>query len=208
MDEIITVLISAGIGSLITGIFAIIDKSLGYKERKEIRIEKKEHDHLAKKEKAYVAALQYLLNIKRGFDYTREDLLKNEKICCELDEAIKDFRQHAPIIRLYSSDRTFRFYNRLTDYCQYSYAREDGWRLFEESKETFNDKITILSRLMQADLGQRDYDKNPDKIKCPKCKKEHDIFESCPKCGMTFDVLQEEMFKEYSKLEKDKSKEG
>jgi len=47
---------------------------------------------------------------------------------------------------------------------------------------------------MQADIGYRDYLLNPEKVKCPSCKKEHDFYKTC-KCGMTWDKTMEEIQK-------------
>ena len=54
--------------------------------------------------------------------------------------------------------------------------------------------VTFLARLMQADIGYRDYVMNPEKVKCPSCKRGHDFYKTC-KCGMTWDKTMEEIQK-------------
>lgn len=187
--SILNTVISAGMGALVAGGFALANKIIDRNEQRKISRENKKDEYLTKKEEAYVGALGYLLNIRRGFDYTQDDVRLNDCIKKEIKESIELLKKNAPLIRLYSSDRIYRFYHNLTEYCQYAYARNNGKRLFEESKEAFNNQITILSRLMQEDLGIRKYDDFPDKITCPECAREHDIFKTCF-CGLTFEQLQ------------------
>ena len=45
--------------------------------------------------------------------------------------------------------------------------------------------MTLLARLMQKDLGFREYVEEPEMITCPNCGCEHDPYKTC-KCGLTW----------------------
>lgn len=184
-----TTLISAGVGALVTGIFQIINKIIdAVKEKRKTKKQDKDTFY-GKREQAYLQALRKLLFIRKGFDITRELLDRNETLKKEYDNEIDSFRMIDPTIRLYASDKIFQQYNNLTSYKIYAYCTENSWRLSEEAKKAFDIKINILSRLMQQDLEYREYDSEPNIIKCPQCGREHDAFVTCY-CGLTYEGLQ------------------
>ncbi len=206
MDNLLNVLLSAGTAALISGIFAVVNKIMDFsnakKTKKDAEATKNKEDYLLKKEQAYIDAIRWLIFIKKGFSITQEDLRKDSKLKEECNEEIKKYMDVSPLIRLYATDQIYLIYSNLCKYKKYAFTySENCWRLFEESKENFNTAIDILAKLMKADLGYRELDNEVATVKCPKCKKEHDMFVTC-KCGMTFIELQTELLKEIQENQK------
>lgn len=194
-NPIIITLISAGTAAFITGILNIITKLIDNHSQKAERKENKIAKYYEEKKNAYIRALDKLLFIKRGLSITKEDLRNSTDLFDQISEESSDLKYADSFFRLYASDKVFNFYfSLLQKYKPYSYVSESSWRLSEDSKVNFDAGISILSRLMQEDLGYRSYDDEKTMIKCPKCGKEHDFVNTC-KCGLTFPQLQEELLK-------------
>lgn len=187
---IITSMISAGLGALVAGIFQLINKIIDCEKEKKRMVKQEKKDFNQKKEQAYINALRKLLFIRKGFDITREMMVKNKDLYEQVNEESKTFVTTDPTIKLYASDAIYRQFYKLNSYKIYAYT--NSWRLFEDAKAAFDIKVNILSRLMQRDLGYRKYDEEPDNIKCPNCGKEHDAFVTCH-CGLTYEQLQSKL---------------
>lgn len=186
-------LISAGLAAFVNCIFQLINRLLDSRDAEKERNNKKTDDFIEKKEAVYIAAIDRLLQIRRGFDYTREVIIHNKDLQEEIDKNNSTYVEIAPKLRLYATDKIFNRFMSLSRFAQYSYAPETGPRLFENSKEAFESSVVILSRLMQEDLGIRKINSGHDTIICPECAKEHDIVSKCPNCGMTFEQYQIKM---------------
>ena len=159
-ESVLVALVSAGTGALIVLIGNIITQIILIIREKE-KEEKHDRDSfLAKKEEAYINALDILLFIKRGFDITKEQLKLYPNLSKEMSEKSRDLNDLSPKIKLYASDSVFNSFNALKDqYQKYSFANEEGWRLFEDSKADYLNKVNNLSRLMREDLGFRKLEK-------------------------------------------------
>ncbi len=190
LEIILTASISAGLGVLIGEIFKLINKKIDYKKAKLEREEQKRDEYLEKKERVYIAAISRLSQIRQGFDYTREMLMNDQRLREEINKNNENYAALSPQLRLYANDKIFNIYKQLYSYNRYAYAAQNAPRLFEESKHAYDIQITVLSRLMQEDLGYRRYDSEPDTLICPDCGYEHDIVGTCPNCKMTFAQLQ------------------
>lgn len=190
MNENIQIaIISAGLAALINCFFQFGDKIFNYiKERHENK-DKKRDDFNEKKERAYIGALKRLLQIRHGFDYTKEDLARSEQHKEMIKKDNDSFAEISPQLRLYSPDKIFNMFQELVVFARFAYAPQNGPRLIENSKWAYNLQITILARLMQDDLGYRKYNPDHDLIVCPNCGKEHDFISKCPKCGLSFNDL-------------------
>ena len=147
------------------------------------------NEYILKKETIYISAIDRLLQIRRGFDYTRKDIINNKELQEEIKENNQNFFQIAAQLRLYSNDKIYNQYQRLSMFSIYAYAHENEPRLFEDSKQAYNMQITLLARQMQDDLGYRKYNNSCDTIMCPECGIEHDIILKCPNCGMSYEEL-------------------
>lgn len=200
-NSILIVVISAGLGALVNCLFQLIYKILDlYKANKE-KAEEKKDTYISKKEEVYIAALDRLLQVKRSFDYTQEDILLHDNLKKMANKQSQEFMTIAPKLRLYASDNIFNQYQNLMLFSRYSYVPENAPRLMEEAKEIYSIQITLLARCMQEDLGYRQYSKELDMIQCPKCKTMHDIVGTCPKCKMTYKQLQEILQQNISKVQ-------
>ena len=189
-DPILIAVISAGLAALVNCAFQLINKYIDIRKSDKDNAEKQKSLYYEKKEQVYIAALDRLLQIRRGFDYTSADYMKFDKLREMFDAGNSAFVSVSPKLRLYASDRIFRVYQQLASWSIYAFAPPNGPRLFEESKWAFDTKITLLAHLMQAELGYRKYNDSFDTIQCPNCGMVHDIASKCPKCGMTFEELQ------------------
>lgn len=156
MTETVQVaIISAGLAALINCIFQIINRLVDLKKASIDKEEEEAKMYKEKKEQVYIAALDRLLQIRRGFDYTSDDYMKWEKVRERLDTENSTFITISPKLRLYASDRIFREYQKLALWSKYSFAPLNGPRLFENSEWAFDAQITLLAHLMQAELGYR-----------------------------------------------------
>ena len=153
-ESAIIALISAGTGALIALLGNVVNQIITICRDKG---KEKKHDKdalLAKKEEAYVNALDILLFINVGFDVTQEQLRLNPDLSREMSEKSKALNNLSPKIKLYASDSIFNSFNSLkNEYQKYSFTSEEGWRLFENSKAAFLNKVNALSKLMRNDLG-------------------------------------------------------
>lgn len=194
MNETIQIaIISAGLATLINCIFQLVNKLIdNSKENKENK-DKKKSLYIDKKEKVYIAAIGRLLQIRRGFDYTREMVNHNKQILANIEKENMEFSKIAPQLRLYSTDKIFNKYLVLAKYASFAYAPQTGPRLIVNSKWAYDMQITLLARLMQEDLGYRKYNTDYDVINCPECGCRHDMISKCPQCGLTFDDLQKKI---------------
>lgn len=191
-ELLLIVLTSAGFSSIVNGLFRFVNKWMDQKQKKREKEYLRQEKYFEKKEKVYIAALERLLQIRRGFDYTWEDVVHDKMLKEEIDKGNSAFIEISPQLRLYSTDSIFDKWHWLArEYREFAYAHLEGRRLFEESKWAFDFQITMLARQMQDDLGYREFNKSYNVIKCPKCKREHDLISKCPKCGMTLEKLQE-----------------
>lgn len=186
-NGIIIALISAGLAALVNCIFQIVNKFMDH--RRENKLERYNHEkgYIAKKEQVYIAAIDRLLYIRRGFDYTREDL--NKELKEQVQKSNAAFFEIAAQLRLYANDKIFNEYDRLAQFAVYAYAPERRPRLTEESKRIYSIWITWLARQMQEDLGYRKYNKDCERITCPVCGVEHDMISQCPNCGLTYEEM-------------------
>lgn len=108
-----------------------------------------------KKEAVYMAAIDRLLQIRRGFDYTRETIILHDKnIQEEIDKNNSAYAKIAPELRLYATDKIFNQFMKLSRFAKYSYSSASGLRLIENSKEAFDISVMILACLMQEVLMQ------------------------------------------------------
>lgn len=182
-------IISAGLATFVNCLFQLVNKVLdNHKENK--REQKTQlNEYILKKETIYISAIDRLLQIRRGFDYTRKDIINNKELQEEIKENNQNFFQIAAQLRLYSNDKIYNQYQRLSMFSIYAYAHENEPRLFEDSKQAYNMQITLLARQMQDDLGYRKYNNSCDTIMCPECGIEHDIILKCPNCGMSYEEL-------------------
>ena len=194
MNETIQIaIISAGLATLINCIFQLVNKLIdNSKENKENK-DKKKSLYIDKKEKVYIAAIGRLLQIRRGFDYTREMVNHNKQILANIEKENMEFSKIAPQLRLYSTDKIFNKYLVLAKYASFAYAPQTGPRLIVNNKWAYDMQITLLARLMQEDLGYRKYNTDYDVINCPECGCRHDMISKCPQCGLTFDDLQKKI---------------
>lgn len=189
-EQIQIALISAGFATLVNCFFQLINRFWDMHNREKQLDKKKAEIFLKKKEAVYIAAIDRLLQIRRGFDYTRETIIHNRKLQEKIDKDNNDYAKIAPKLRLYAPDKIFNQFINLSRFAQYSYVSETEPRLIENSKKSFETSIMILSRLMQDDLGIRKMNDGNDMINCPDCNKVHDVISKCPKCGMTFEQYQ------------------
>lgn len=102
---------------------------------------------------------------------------------------IKEINENAPELsakmKLYASDEVFNLYYQLSQFGKYAFTQSIGQsRLTEDGKGIFSMYTTILARMMQEDMGYREYIGNPETVICPNCGREHDAYKTC-KCGMT-----------------------
>ena len=186
---IIIALISAGLSALVNCVFQIVNKILDNRRENKIGKQNDEKEYISKKEKIYIAAIDRLLHIRRGFDYTREMVRLDKELQEEIKKNNTSFCEIAPQLRLYSTDKIFNEYQRLAMFSEYAYAPENCRRLIENSKWAYNAQITLLARQMQEDLGYRKYNKTCDMITCPECGVDHDMISKCPNCGLKYEEM-------------------
>ena len=189
-EKIIIAIISAGLATLVNCLFQFINKLIDNHREDKKHAQENKNEYIEKKEKVYIATIDRLLQIRRGFDFTREMLFKNEKLQKTVESQNLSYAEVSAQLRLYSTDKIFNEYMRLFRFSCFSYAPESGPRLFEESKWAYDMQITLLARQMQEDLGYRKYNSEPDLITCPECGRIHDIVSTCS-CGLTFSQLKE-----------------
>lgn len=209
MSYITIVMISAGLAALINCIFQLVNKILDGNKENKIYQRSGRKEYLRKKEEVYIAAIERLLEIKVGFNYTRSDIiLGNMKD--RIDQSNNEYFNIASRIRIYATDEIYDMYCNLAQYSKYSYS--DGRKLIESSKRYYDFSLTILSRIMQDDLGYRELNSVKEMISCPDCGTEHDAYAKCPKCNLSYSDAIRKLEEAYlimaeSDLENDKSQE-
>lgn len=191
MTETIQVaIISASLSALVNCTFQIINKLIDLKKASTDKKEEEARLYKEKKEQVYIAALDRLLQIRRGFDYISDDPTRNKQLKKMIDNQNQIFIEISPKLRLYAPDNIFNQYQFLTSFKKFAYAPLHGPRLVEDSKRAYDTQITLLAHRMQEDLGYRKYSNAHDTIQCPDCGTIHDIVSNCPTCGMTYEQLQ------------------
>ena len=157
-------------------------------EEKLRRIKKAEDEHncyIEEKKYIYIEALKKLAALRSGFDITYDFPYNNEQI----NNMIKDINQNAQElsakIRLFASDEVFDVYSQLASGRRYAFTHNEGPKISSFDKKRLEIYVTLLARLMQKDLGFREYLEEPEMIKCPDCGFFHDAYTTC-KCGMTW----------------------
>lgn len=203
-ETVVIAIISGCSGAFITCMFQLINKWIDKKKGDRDREYEEAKLYRDKKEEVYIVALDRLLQIRRGFDYTSNDYMQSKVFREKVDADNAVFISIAPKLRLYSTDKIFRDYQKLALCSKYSFAKPNGPRLIENSKWAFDLKVTLLARLMQDELGYRRNRDTVDTIQCPECGTVHDIVGKCPKCGMTYEALQikaEEIYKQAQEIQ-------
>ena len=124
-DKILIAIISAGLATFVNCLFQLVNKVLdNHKENK--REQKTQlNEYILKKETIYISAIDRLLQIRRGFDYTRKDIINNKELQEEIKENNQNFFQIAAQLRLYSNDKIYNQYQRLSMFSIYAYAHEN-----------------------------------------------------------------------------------
>ena len=165
-ETIVLILSSAGTATLITSIFEVIKSLVKRHQEVKDRELKKQEIFLKNKEAAYLSVLDRLIQIRKGLDYTRENIALSKELQENFRRQEEAFEHEASKIRLYSSDKIFDLYHMLSNYASYAYAPQNGPRLIENSKWVFDAQIIMLARYMQEDLGIRKFSTdNNQKIK-------------------------------------------
>ena len=111
MNESIQIaIISAGLAALINCVFQLVNKLIDNSKENKDKEDKKLSLYVEKKEKVYIAAIGRLLQIRRGFDYTREMIMHNNQIQANIEKENMEFVEISPQLRLYSTDKIFNKY--------------------------------------------------------------------------------------------------
>lgn len=162
------------------------------------------------KQEAYIEALKKFAIVRAAFDITNEQL----RIDSDIRNLIKEVNNAAPTtsakMRLYSSDEIYSLFWKLSKWTRFAFpCNYEQQHLMENGKDVFSKYTTVLARLMQNDLGYRDFIEKPDLIRCPKCGKEHDTYKAC-ECGLswseTFDMISKKILLEWQEKENIQSK--
>ena len=192
-ETLLIAIISAGLSALINCIFQIVNKLIDNNKERCEKNNTELEEYKKKKEKVYIAAIGRLLEIRRGFEFTREQVIRDDEIMDNIKKKNAAFAEISPQLRLYAPNFIFNEYNKLATYSRFAYAPRNGKRLIENSKWAFDTSIIILAQLMQEDLGYRKLTSEYVPIICPKCHTEHDIYSVCPSCKMKYGELQLEL---------------
>ena len=107
-NPIVIAIISAGLSAFVTCTFQMINKFIDMKKEKRDKEEEKERIYSEKKEQVYIAVLDRLLQVRRGFDYSKEFVERNDEYKKWLDEQNQKYMEISPKLRLYASDTIFR----------------------------------------------------------------------------------------------------
>lgn len=188
-DTVIIAIISAGLSALINCIFQLVNKLIDNSKERCKKNNTELEEYKKKKEQVYIAAIGRLLEIRRGFEFTREQVIMDVKMMDDIKKKSAAFAEISPQLRLYAPNSIFNEYYKLATYSRFAYAPRNGPRLIENSKWAFDTSITILAQLMQEDLGYRKLTSEYVPIVCPNCHTEHDIYSVCPSCKMKYGEL-------------------
>lgn len=192
MDKeiLLTALASGFLSAILVKLLDILQEWKKQKVDEKLRLKKKKEDaydsYIQEKKNIYIEALKKLSELRAGFDVTYDFPYTNQELNKKIDELNRNASEVSAKIRLYASDDVFSVYWQLAHWSKYAYTHSSGqWRLSQESKEQFSIYTTLLARLMQKDLGFREYVEDPEIITCPKCGQKHDAYQKC-KCGLTW----------------------
>ena len=206
-NPIVIAIISAGLSAFVTCPFQMINKFIDMKKEKRDKEEEKERIYSEKKEQVYIAVLDRLLQVRRGFDYSKEFVERNDEYKKWLDEQNQKYMEISPKLRLYASDTIFRLCKHFILYARFTYTPITGPKLSEKSKELYDIGISLVARFMQEDLGYRKYSKLNDEIKCPQCGRNHDLMGRCPGCKMSYDELLKMLYEDMENQKEDNENE-
>ena len=113
-----------------------------------------EAEYLSEKKKAYLEVLQWLAEIRHGFDVTRSPM---GRLDSAIQKRIEKLNDNMPLLsarlRLYSSDEIYNLYWQLAHYAIFAYSPSNGPHIAGSAKDLFSHSITVLARMMQDDLG-------------------------------------------------------
>ena len=93
-NPIVIAIISAGLSAFVTCTFQMINKFIDMKKEKRDKEEEKERIYSEKKEQVYIAVLDRLLQVRRGFDYSKEFVERNDEYKKWLDEQNQKYMLH------------------------------------------------------------------------------------------------------------------
>lgn len=189
-NEIVLVALTSGfLSAILVKLLDILQEWKKQKADEKLRLRKKKEEtldtYIQEKKNVYIEALKKLSELRAGFNITYDFPYTNDRINKKIDDLNQNASELSAKIRLYASDDVFSVYWQLAHWNKYTYTRRSGqWRLSQEGKEQFSIYMTLLARLMQKDLGFREYVEEPEMITCPNCGCEHDPYKTC-KCGLT-----------------------
>lgn len=190
LEIVLAAFASGFLSAILVKLLDILQEWINQKADEKLRLKKKKEEtldtYIQEKKNVYIEALKKLAELRSGFDITYDFPYNNERINEKIDALNQNASELSAKIRLYASDDVFSVYWELAHWRKYAYTRSSGqWRLSQESKELFSINMTLLARLMQKDLGFREYVEEPEMIVCPECGIEHDPYKTC-KCGLTW----------------------
>lgn len=90
-EKILIAFISAGLATLVNSIFQIVNKLIDLKQIKKTKEAQEAELYQEKKEQVYIGALDHLLQIRRGFDYTSENIKSNKQLKEMIDKQNQAF---------------------------------------------------------------------------------------------------------------------
>lgn len=122
-NPIVIAIISAGLSAFVTCTFQMINKFIDMKKEKRDKEEEKERIYSEKKEQVYIAVLDRLLQVRRGFDYSKEFVERNDEYKKWLDEQNQKYMEISPKLRLYASDTIFRLCKHFILYARFTYTQ-------------------------------------------------------------------------------------
>ena len=131
-NPIVIAIISAGLSAFVTCTFQMINKFIDMKKEKRDKEEEKERIYSEKKEQVYIAVLDRLLQVRRGFDYSKEFVERNDEYKKWLDEQNQKYMEISPKLRLYASDTIFRLCKHFILYARFTYTTITGTKLSEK----------------------------------------------------------------------------
>lgn len=122
-NPIVIAIISAGLSAFVTCTFQMINKFIDMKKEKRDKEEEKERIYSEKKEQVYIAVLDRLLQVRKGFDYSKEFVERNDEYKKWLDEQNQKYMEISPKLRLYASDTIFRLCKHFILYARFTYTQ-------------------------------------------------------------------------------------
>lgn len=188
--EIVLAAFASGfLSAILVKLLDIMQERRNQKIEEKMRKLKKEEEerdtYIEEKKSIYIEALKKLVALRTGFDMTYDFPYDNKQINKMIEDINNDAFDLSAKIRLYASDEVFDVYSQLASWRRYAFTRSGQWRISSVDKERYAIYLTLLARLMQKDLGFREYIEEPEMVTCPKCSKKHNAYKTC-KCGMTW----------------------